>query len=80
MVQGPGYEAEVWPGFALAEVPCHSDRDDVALIVGIVANYPEDPEENQAALAELIVPYADGVFAQVEVCDLSDGYRADAGR
>jgi hypothetical protein len=80
VVHGPGYEAEVWPGFAMAEVPCSADRDDIALFVGIVANYPEDPEENQAALAELIVPYVDGVFAQVEVCDLSDGYRAEGGR
>jgi hypothetical protein len=73
-VQGSGYEAEVWPGFAIAEIPCSAEYEDVVIAVGIVANYPEDPDENQAALAELIVPYADGVFAQVTVCDLSEGH------
>jgi hypothetical protein len=74
-VQGPGYEAKVWPRFAMAEIPCYAERDDYVIFVGIVANYPEDPDENQAALAELIVPYADSLFAQATICDLSEGFQ-----
>ncbi|GAB2906866.1 hypothetical protein [Streptomyces mayteni] len=54
----PGdYNAVVWPGVAMAQVPCPPENMISSFMVVLRAEYPEDEEESARVLSDLIEPY-----------------------